>query len=68
MVHYADALLDGEVPAEAIVLGALKTNTLTLAEDKTLGAHPYLTVPAHTRYAREMLGSNGFLAPEHRWC
>jgi probable F420-dependent oxidoreductase len=66
MVRYVDALLDGGVPAEAIVIGALGTNTLTLAGDKTSGAHPYLTVPAHTRYAREILGSHAFLAPEHK--
>jgi probable F420-dependent oxidoreductase len=66
MVHYVDALLDGGVPAEAVVLGALGTNTLRLAGEKTLGAHPYLTVPAHTRYARETLGSDAFLAPEHK--
>ena len=66
MVHYVDALLEGKVPAEAIVLGALGTNTLKLAGEKTLGAHPYLTVPAHTRYTRETLGSNAFLAPEHK--
>ncbi len=66
MVHYVDALLDGRVPAEAIVIGALGIKTLTLAGDKTLGAHPYLTVPAHTRYARETLGSTAFLAPEHK--
>lgn len=66
MVHYVDALLEGKVPAEAIVIGALGTNTLTLAGEKTLGAHPYLTVPAHTRYARETLGSRAFLAPEHK--
>lgn len=65
-VRYVDALLDGGVPAEAIVIGALGINTLTLAGDKTLGAHPYLTVPAHTRYAREALGSSAFLAPEHK--
>lgn len=66
MVHYVDALLEGGVPAEAIIIGALGTNTLTLAGEKTLGAHPYLTVPAHTRHAREMLGNNVFLAPEHK--
>jgi probable F420-dependent oxidoreductase len=66
MVHYVDALLDGRVPAEAIVIGALGTKTLTLAGDKTLGAHPYLTVPAHTRHARETMGSSAFLAPEHK--
>jgi len=66
IVHYVDALLQDEVPAEAIVIGALGTNTLTLAGEKTLGAHPYLTVPAHTRHARETLGSSAFLAPEHK--
>jgi probable F420-dependent oxidoreductase len=66
MVHYVDALLDGRVPADAIVIGALGTNTLRLAGEKTLGAHPYLTVPAHTRHARETLGSSAFLAPEHK--
>ncbi|MET0698270.1 MAG: TIGR03620 family F420-dependent LLM class oxidoreductase [Mycobacterium sp.] len=66
MVHYVDALLDDRVPAEAIVIGALGTNTLGLAGEKTLGAHPYLTVPAHTGYARKVLGSNAFLAPEHK--
>ncbi|BBY50444.1 LLM class F420-dependent oxidoreductase [Mycolicibacterium arabiense] len=66
VVHYVDALLDGGVPAEAMVIGALGTNTLTLAGERTLGAHPYLTVHAHTRYARETLGSNAFLAPEHK--
>jgi len=66
MVRYVDALLEGGVPAEAIVIGALGTNTLTLAGRTTLGAHPYLTVPAHTRHARETLGSTAFLAPEHK--
>ncbi len=66
MVHYVAALLESKVPAEAIVIGALGPNTLKLAGEKTLGAHPYLTVPAHTRYAREALGSNAFLAPEHK--
>lgn len=66
MVHYVDALLAGGVPTEAIVIGALGTNTLKLGGERTLGAHPYLTVPAHTRYAREVLGSNAFLAPERK--
>jgi probable F420-dependent oxidoreductase len=66
MVRYVDALRGGGVPAEAIVIGALGTHTLRLAGEKTLGAHPYLTVPAHTRYAREILGSSAFLAPEHK--
>ena len=47
-------------------LAALGKKTLMLSAEKTLGAHPYLTVPAHTRYARELFGSNVFLAPEHK--
>jgi probable F420-dependent oxidoreductase len=66
MVHYVDTLLQNRVPREAIVIGALGVKTLRLAGERTLGAHPYLTVPAHTRYAREVLGPNAFLAPEHK--
>ncbi|MFD9615483.1 LLM class flavin-dependent oxidoreductase, partial [Streptomyces sp. NPDC059083] len=66
MVHYVDTLLEDRVPAEAIVIGALGTKTLKLAGERTLGAHPYLTVPEHTRYARELMGPNAFLAPEHK--
>jgi probable F420-dependent oxidoreductase len=66
MVNYVESLLDNSVPARAIVIGALGTNTLSLAGGKTLGAHPYLTAPTHTRYARETLGSSAFLAPEHK--
>lgn len=66
MTEYVDALLEGGVPAEAIVIAALGKKTLKLAGEKTLGAHPYLTTPEHTRYAREVLGINAFLAPEHK--
>lgn len=61
-----DSLSANAVPADAIVIGALGTKTISLAGDRTLGAHPYLTVPAHTRYAREVMGKNAFLAPEHK--
>lgn len=66
MSRFVDALLEGGIPAEAIVIAALGEKTLRLSGAKTLGAHPYLTVPAHTRYARELLGSNVFVAPEHK--
>lgn len=66
MASFLDALLEGGVPAESIVIAALGRRTLLLSGEKTLGAHPYLTVPAHTRYARELLGSRAFLAPEHK--
>ncbi|MEH3128677.1 MAG: TIGR03620 family F420-dependent LLM class oxidoreductase [Mycolicibacterium neoaurum] len=66
MTTFVDTLLECGVPAEAIIIAALGRNTLTLSGEKTLGAHPYLTVPAHTRCARELLGSSAFLAPEHK--
>jgi probable F420-dependent oxidoreductase len=66
MADFVDALLESGVPSEAIVIAALGKRTLTLSSERTLGAHPYLTVPAHTRYARDLLGSSAFLAPEHK--
>ena len=66
MVNYVETLLQGHVPSEAIVIAALGAKTLKLAGERTLGAHPYLTVPAHSRYAREAMGANVFLAPEHK--
>jgi probable F420-dependent oxidoreductase len=52
------------VPADDVVIGALGTRTLDLAGRRTLGAHPYLTVPAHTKHARNVMGTKAFLAPE----
>jgi probable F420-dependent oxidoreductase len=66
IVDYIDTLLRERVPAEAVVIGALGTRTLELAGERTLGAHPYLTVPAHTQYARKLMGPGAFLAPEHK--
>lgn len=63
---FVDILLAQRVPAEAIVLAALSARTLRLASARTLGAHPYLTVPEHTRRARDIMGDNAFLAPEHK--
>ncbi|OBK59860.1 LLM class F420-dependent oxidoreductase [Mycobacterium colombiense] len=65
VVNYVNSLIDNGVPSDAIVVGALGTRTLRLAAERTLGAHPYLTVPAHTRFAREVMGEHAFLAPEH---
>ena len=64
MTDYVDVLLRERVPADDVVIGALGTRTLELAGRRTLGAHPYLTVPAHTRHARNILGPRAFLAPE----
>ena len=39
---------------------------LRLAADRTAGAIPYLVPPEHTRQAREILGPDKLLAPEHK--
>ncbi|MCZ4520841.1 LLM class F420-dependent oxidoreductase [Rhodococcus ruber] len=66
LVSYLDDLDTAGVPAERRVLAALGPKVLALAADRTAGAHPYLTTPEHTREAREALGPNKILAPEHK--
>lgn len=39
---------------------------LRLSAERSAGAHPYLTTPEHTAGAREILGPEAFLAPEHK--
>jgi probable F420-dependent oxidoreductase len=63
---YVEALLDGGVPAGRLVLAALGPRVLRLAAERTAGAHPYLVTPEHTRVAREVLGADPVLAPEHK--
>ncbi|HEX3539318.1 MAG TPA: TIGR03620 family F420-dependent LLM class oxidoreductase [Acidimicrobiales bacterium] len=46
------------------VLAALGPNMLELARDRTAGAHPYLAPPAHSAFARQVLGAGPLLAPE----
>lgn len=60
---YLDVLEAEGVPRDQLLLAALGDKTLALAAERTLGAHPYLTVPAHTAHAREILG-DALLAPE----
>jgi probable F420-dependent oxidoreductase len=66
MVEYLGQLDDGGVPRDRVVLAALGPRALKLAADRTAGAHPYLTVPDHTRHAREILGPDKILAPEQK--
>ncbi len=47
-----------------IVLGALRQNMLKLSAEKVAGAHPYFVPPAHTAWAREILGDGPLLCPE----
>ncbi len=54
------------VARERRVLAALGPRMAQLAADRTAGAHPYLTTPAHTRSTREVMGAGAFLAPEQK--
>lgn len=56
----------GGLPAMSapVVLAALGPKMLKLAADKTAGAHPYFTPPAHTKTARETIGTGALLIPE----
>jgi probable F420-dependent oxidoreductase len=66
MVHYLDELDSAQTPVrkEDRVLAALGPKMLELARDRSAGAHPYLTTPEHTRWARSILGAAPLLAPE----
>jgi len=46
------------------VLAALRSRMLTLARDRTAGAHPYFVPVEHTARARDILGPGKVLAPE----
>jgi probable F420-dependent oxidoreductase len=48
------------------VVAALGPKVLKLSADRAAGPHPYLTTPEHTAQARELLGPDAFIAPEHK--
>jgi len=66
MDDYLSRLVAAGVPAERLVLAALGPKALRMAAERTAGAHPYLTTPRHTRYARGVLGQGPLLAPEQK--
>ena len=66
MVNYLDQLDAAGVPPDRRILAALGPRALHLAAERTLGTHPYLTVPDHTRAARQMLGPGAVIAPSTR--
>jgi probable F420-dependent oxidoreductase len=61
MVQFLDELPPTAAP---VVLAALGPKMLELSRDRTAGAHPYFTPPAHTAFAREVLGPEPLLIPE----
>ncbi len=64
LVSYLDELDAAGVPESGRVLAALGPKVLRLTADRSAGAHPYLTTPEHTAFAREVLGPDRLLAPE----
>ena len=66
IVEYLDQLDDAGVPAERRALAALGPKVLELSAARAAGAHPYLTTPEHTAFARKILGPDALLAPEHK--
>ncbi|MEV6982757.1 LLM class F420-dependent oxidoreductase [Sphaerisporangium sp. NPDC051017] len=66
LAAYLDGLDAAKVPVEGRALAALGPKVLRLSAERSAGAHPYLTVPEHTRQAREILGDGVLLAPEQK--
>jgi probable F420-dependent oxidoreductase len=66
LARYVDQLEAARVPMERVVLAALGPRVLMLAADRTAGAIPYLVPAEHTRRAREIVGPDKLLAPEHK--
>jgi probable F420-dependent oxidoreductase len=66
LAAYVDTLRGDGVPQEALVVAALGPKVLRLAGERAAGAIPYLVPPEHTRQAREILGPEPLLAPEHK--
>lgn len=63
--EYLDKLDEYGVPKDRRVVAALGPQVLKLAARRSAGAHPYLTTPEHTAHARELVGPDAFIAPEH---
>lgn len=66
LTEYLDKLDEYGVPKDRRVVAALGPQVLKLSARRSAGAHPYLTTPEHTAQARELLGPDAFIAPEHK--
>jgi probable F420-dependent oxidoreductase len=66
LTEYLDKLDEHGVPKDRRVVAALGPRVLKLSARRSAGAHPYLTTPEHTAAARELIGPEAFLAPEHK--
>ena len=66
LTEYLDKLDEYGVPRQRRVVAALGPRVLELSARRSAGAPPYLTTPEHTAQAREVIGPDAFLAPEHK--
>ncbi len=66
LTDYLDKLDEYGVPRQRRVVAALGPQVLKLSARRSAGAHPYLTTPEHTAMARELIGPEALLAPEHK--
>lgn len=66
LTEYLDKLDEYGVPRDRRVVAALGPKVLQLSAARSAGAHPYLTTPEHTARARELIGPEALLAPEHK--
>jgi probable F420-dependent oxidoreductase len=63
---YLDELDDLGVPTGQRVIAALGPRVLRLSAERAAGTHPYNTTPKHTVQARDIIGPNALLLPEHK--
>jgi hypothetical protein len=54
------------VPKSRRIVAATGPQALKLSARRSTGAHPYSRTPEHTSQARELIGPEAFLAPEHK--
>jgi probable F420-dependent oxidoreductase len=66
IINYLDELDSAGVPKQDRILAAFGPRTIRVAGERTSGAHPFMTTPAHTRQARMILGAGPLLAPEQK--
>jgi probable F420-dependent oxidoreductase len=66
LVDFLDAFDRSNVPADHRMLAALGPRVLALTASRAAGALPYLVTPAHTGWARQILGGDRLLAPEQK--
>jgi probable F420-dependent oxidoreductase len=64
MRSYLEELDAGGVPPSGRVLAALAPKMLELSRDRAAGSHPFMSPPAHTAWARTVLGEGPLLAPD----